>query len=192
MRLVSMFLLVFFVIGMMACGSKPPPPPEPADVWLPEWWDPPQDPNYLFATATKTSRDMGLATSKAATDGRNDIAKQMEVRIQSLTKSFNEEIGLDEDAELLSQYTEAVKEVVSQTMVGSKVTKKEIKKEGNMYRAYVLVELPIGEANAALMQKIKANNNMYTRFRASQAFEDLDKEVEKYEQFKKEQGGMGY
>ena len=108
MKLVWIILLTVFVVGLVACGSNPPPPKEPADVWLPDWWNPPEDPNYLFATATKTSRDMGLAINKATTEARNEIAKQMELRIQGLTKSFNEEVGLDEDAELLSQYFKGI------------------------------------------------------------------------------------
>ncbi len=34
--------------------------------------------------------------------------------------------------------------------------------------------------------EIKNNKDLYTRFRASAAFKELDTEVEKYEQFKKE------
>jgi hypothetical protein len=37
------------------------------------------------------------------------------------------------------------------------------------------------------MQQIKKNNEMYTRFRSSQAFKDLDSEVQKYEEWKKAQ-----
>jgi len=43
------------------------------------------------------------------------------------------------------------------------------------------VELPIGAASQALMQRVRANEQMYTRFRASQAFDELQKEVERYE-----------
>jgi hypothetical protein len=37
------------------------------------------------------------------------------------------------------------------------------------------------------MQQIKSNNQMYTRFRASQAFKELQEEVDKYEKYKQEQ-----
>jgi len=55
------------------------------------------------------------------------------------------------------------------------------------FRAYALMELPIGVMNSALVDKVKENQNMYTRFRASQAFQELEEESQKYEQFKKEQ-----
>ena len=42
--------------------------------------------------------------------------------------------------------------------------------------------LPIGEANKALMDRIKANKRLYTEFRATKAFEELDEEIKKYEE----------
>jgi len=37
------------------------------------------------------------------------------------------------------------------------------------------------------MQQIKNNEQMFTRFRASKAFEEMDKEVKDYEEAKKKQ-----
>ncbi|HQT92587.1 MAG TPA: hypothetical protein PL001_11240, partial [Candidatus Kryptobacter bacterium] len=51
----------------------------------------------------------------------------------------------------------------------------------------VLVEYPIGAANEALMQQIKNNNQMYTRYRASQTFKELQDEVDKYDKYKQQQ-----
>jgi len=39
-----------------------------------------------------------------------------------------------------------------------------------------------------LMEKIKVNEGMCTRFRMSQAFKEMSMEVRKCEQYKKEQG----
>ena len=47
------------------------------------------------------------------------------------------------------------------------------------------MELPIGAANAEMLAKIKENERMYTRYRASEAFKELEEEVEKYEKIKK-------
>ena len=48
-----------------------------------------------------------------------------------------------------------------------------------------LMELDKGAAKQALMDKVKADANLYTRFRASQAFTDLDAEIKKIEDAKK-------
>ncbi len=41
------------------------------------------------------------------------------------------------------------------------------------------MSLPIGEANKALMEQIRANRRLYTEFKASKAFQELDAELEK-------------
>lgn len=192
MKSISILVLIFFLAVMMGCGgSKPPVPgtPEATVESIPDWYaNPPQDPNYLYAPATAMSQDMQLAIDKAKQQARADLASQLEVKVQGLTKKFEEEVGVNQDAELLSQFTQVSKSVVSNVLNGTRLSKNDIVIESGIYRAYVLMELPLGAANQALMQQIKDNQNMYTRFRATQAFDELEKDVEKYEEFKKEQG----
>ena len=155
---------------------------------IPDWYtNVPQDPNYLFAANSQTSQDMQLATDKATEAARADVARQLQVKIEGLQKRFNQETGTGNDAQLLQMFTQAEKTVVDETLTGSKVKNQKIVRDGNLWRSYVLVEYPIGAANEALMQQIKNNNQMYTRFRASQTFKELQDEVDKYEKYKQEQ-----
>lgn len=152
---------------------------------IPKWYkQPPQDPNHLRAAYTATSQDMQLAVDKAVTGARTEIGRQVEVKIQGLQKKFEEEVGGGANAELLQQFTSTSKTIVSTVLSGSRVEKQEQFQDGQMWRAYVLVQYPLGAANEALMQSIKSNEALYTRFRSSQAFKDLDDEVKKYEDFK--------
>jgi hypothetical protein len=155
---------------------------------IPDWYvNVPQDPNYLFAANTQTSQDMQLAIDKATEAGRADIGRQMQVKIEGLQKRFSEETGTGNDAQLLQMFTQAEKTVVSTSLEGSRVKQQKIVKDGGLWRAYVLVEYPIGAANEALMQQIKNNNQMYTRYRASQTFKELQDEVDKYDKYKQQQ-----
>lgn len=187
----SAILLGMFAIFMIGCGGGGPETTEEKQLsTLPDWYvNVPQDPNFLFSAATATSRDMQLAVDKAKQQARLDVASQLDVKIKGLTKKFDEEVGLNEDSELLASFTQASKSVVSTTLQGSRVDKQEILTEGSLFRAYVLMQLPWGDARAEMLSKIKNTQNLYTRFRASQAFNELDKEVEEYENWKKEQGG---
>ena len=174
---VSSFLLLF-----VACGPKTTNlAPEPSKkVSAPDWYlNPPEDPSYLYATSSMTSRDMQLAVQKAETQARTDLAQQMQSNISNLNKQFQEEVGLGEDSEMLQQFTSVTKSVTQQTLNGSRTDRKELVEEKGIYRAYVLMSLPIGTANQQLMEKIRANENLYTRFRSTQAFEELDEEIEK-------------
>jgi len=152
---------------------------------VPEWYlNPPNDPNYLFGKATSQSKDMQLAIDKAALDGRADIGRQVELKLQGLQKKFDEEVGVGENSTLLQQFTQATKSVMSTVLSGSQIIKNPIFEEDGLYKAYVLVQYPVGAANEAFMDQIKKREELYTRFRSSQAFDELEKEVQKYEEWK--------
>ncbi len=191
MKKMILLLLPLFGAFMIGCGgSKSLQSADTGDV--PDWYmNVPQDPNYLFAANTQTSQDMQLAVDKSTEAARADIGRQLQVKIEGLQKRFSEETGSGNDAQLLQMFTQAEKTVVSTTLQGSRVKSQKIVRDGQLWRAYVLVEYPVGAANEALMQQIKNNNQMYTRYRASQAFKDLQGEVDKYEKYKQEQEQQG-
>lgn len=189
------FAIFFIVLAIIwGCGSTKkqltPNPTEQTLKKIPEWYtNVPKDPNYLFASASATSLDLDFATRKAAQIARAEIARQLETKLEGMVKGFTEEVGTGENAEFLTQFTEVSKTVTSRVLNGSQIVKQEIQQDGQIYRAYVLMQMPIGEANAAFLEQLKKQQNLYTRFRASQAFKELEEEVRKYEQFKKEQAG---
>jgi hypothetical protein len=182
--------LLFVAAGILAagCGGGPSTMTSADTGDIPAWYaHVPTDSNYIYAVNTATSQDMQLAYDKATTAARAELGRQVEVKVSALQKRFEEETGVAQDAQLMQQFTQATKTVVSTTMSGTQVKDKSYVKDGNIYRAYVLVEYPLGAANAALLQAIKQNELMYTRFRASQAYKDLDQEAKKYEDQKKEE-----
>lgn len=187
MRNVLLVSVLFIAVVILGCGG--PKSLQSADECeVPDWYrNVPFDPNYLFAANTATSQDLQLAVDKAATGGRTEIGRQVEVRIQGLQKKFDEETGVSQDAQLLQMFTSASKTVVSTSLSGSRIKYQKQCKDGDIWRAYVLVEYPIGAANQQLMQQIKSQEQLYTRFRATQTFKELDDEVNKYEEWKKQQ-----
>ncbi|MGC8596214.1 MAG: LPP20 family lipoprotein [Candidatus Kryptoniota bacterium] len=186
-KLVGYVIAAFLSVILVGCGgSQSLQSAGTGDI--PEWYtNVPQDPNFLYAANSQASQDMQMAVDKATAAARADIGRQLELKIQGLQKRFVEETGTGNDAQILQMFTQAEKTVVSTTLNGSRVKNQKSVRDGNLWRAYVLVEYPIGAANSALMQQIKNNNQMYTRFRASQAFKELQDEVDKYEKFKQEQ-----
>jgi hypothetical protein len=194
MKWLRIALALALVVGVISCGgSKKMKTPEGVKMKVPEWYvSPPRDDNRLIGVASATSLDLQTAVDKAKQDGRAEIARQVDIRITGMSKRFIEETGLNDDAELLGMFTQVSKSVVSDSLTGSRIAKQEMKRYRDGYRAYVMMEMPIGEANARFVEKIRAQERLYTRFRASEAFEELDQMVDEYEQWKKEQAtGMG-
>lgn len=190
-RILSVLFILCLALTVFNCGGSKQGLSDADEGDVPDWFtNTPQDPNYLFAATTASSRDLQIAIDKAVQAARVEIGRQTDVRIQGIQKRFDEEVGIGDDAELLQSFTAASKTVVSTSLAGSRISKQKQSKDGNLWRAYVLVEYPIGAANEALMQAIKKSQQMYTRFRATEAFKDLDAEVAKYEEFKKKQQNM--
>ncbi|MCC5934483.1 MAG: LPP20 family lipoprotein [Balneolales bacterium] len=172
-----LFLTLLLIAG--ACGSSKNS--SISNVNVPSWYlNQPVDENYFFGVGSSTSRDMSLAISKSTMEGRAQIAQSIETKMSGMQRRFQEEVGLGENSELLDQFTSAYKAVVDETLVGSRARQQEVIREGGIYRAFVLVEMPIGAASEAMMQRLRENENLYTRFRATEAFRDLERELEEY------------
>ena len=146
-------------------------------------FDLPNDPDYLYATGTAESQALQIAIDKATMNARAEIGRMLELKLNGLQKSFAEEVGTN-DTELNQFFSQTTKTIVSTQLVGSKIRESKYKEKDGTYQSVVVVEYPIGAANAALVEQIKKNENMYTRFLASESFKELESEVEKYEKLK--------
>ena len=192
MRFTKVVLVLMVAVILIGCGASKQQvgvtskaTQESMEV-IPSWYlNPPEDPNYIITTGTATSRDLQLARDKASDAARMDIAKTIETKFKGLSKRFQEEVGTGEEAQYLDQFTQATKAVVSTVLSGAIIDKTEVKNEAGTFRVYVLMKMPIGASSQALMNKLKQQEQLYTRFRASETFKDLEAETEKFEQFKK-------
>ena len=168
---------------MTGCGGSEPVSDQDS---VPDWYtETPDDPNHVFSSQSAMSQRMQVAVDKATTSARGDVASKLETQVEGMSKSFTEEIGDD----MRQQFVETQKTVTSRVLRGTNVSQKEIlQKDNGTYQAFVLMEMPIGKAAKEMMSKIKQNDEMYTRFRSSQAFKEMQKAVEEYEQ--EQQQGM--
>jgi hypothetical protein len=138
----------------------------------------PGDINMLSAEATGTSRDYQMAIDKAKMDARLEMTQQLNAYVQALIKKFDEEVGITEDSEFLGLYSKTSKIVVDQSLVGSHVKEKKVKQDGEIYRAAVVMEAPLGEARKRLLEQVKASDALYQRFSNSSSFKELEGEIE--------------
>ena len=133
----------------------------------------------MAAVGLGESRNTQLAITKAKVEARKNLAQLVTVKIENLEKAFVEEVGEASGSEMNELFSSATKQITSQTLQGT--TPKEQKYEVNdgITTAYVLMVL-----NPEVLHDSLKNNNkkhLYERFRASQAFEELDREMKEYE-----------
>lgn len=140
-----------------------------------------QDSARLVAKATAVSSDLQTALDIAKSEARADLLLQVETRTTAITKRFREQSGAARDATLLSQFTAVSKDVAAQTLRGVQLRRHEVQGEGTVYRAYVLLEVPTGEAARQLLDRVRQDDQLRTELRADKAFEELTREVQRYE-----------
>ena len=144
----------------------------------------------LAAVGIGTSQTVALALDKAKTRGRTELAHIIETKVDSLKKDFSEEIGESKGAEYNALFSAACKSVAHQILRGS--VPKDLKYEtGNgTTTAWALMVQDPKIIQDAFNEQKNSQAALYTRFRASQAFKELDDEVKKFDDFKnKDMGG---
>jgi hypothetical protein len=142
---------------------------------VPDWYvNPPRDEKFLIASGSATSSDMQLALTKAQTVARATLAEEMQVTYKVLSKQFAEEVGRDDSNRLLDQFTRTVEAVVNANLVNTALRQQYLEQEPPGYRAFVLVSVSRDDIAARLLKELKANEALYTRLRATQAFKDLE------------------
>lgn len=136
------------------------------------------------------SKDRQLAVSKAAQQARTELSLQVENKLEILGKQFIDEVGSSAQADLRAMYTQTSKQIASQMLRGSVPYRQEVMKhkETGVYRAWVLYKLSLDDAFLAHLNAIKQNDQAYTMFRQVEAFREHEKQMEKFEQYKEEQG----
>ena len=127
-----------------------------------------------------------IAKEKAKVNGQKNLAQIFENKVQNLTKSFIEELGEDTDVEINEAFSSATKSITSKVLNGviSKKTQYvQEKVDGKIvYSCYVLMAIEPGTVNQSLMDEMQVKNKKtYERFRASQAFDEMDDAMKDYE-----------
>jgi len=127
------------------------------------------------------SRNTQLAITKAKVEARKNLAQLVQVKIENLEKAFIEEIGEASGSEINELFSSATKQITSQTLQGTVPKIQKYETDDGVTTAYILMVL-----NPDIIHDSLKNNNaakhLYERFRASKAFEELDKEIKEFDE----------
>jgi hypothetical protein len=142
----------------------------------------------LAAVGVGMSSSIQLALEKAKTRGRAELAQIVEAKVETMRKSFTEEVGESKVTDYDAMFTSVSKVVASQVLRGTVARDLRYDMQGGKITAWALmVQNPKVLADVFEAQ-LNAQKSLLTRFRSSKAFQDLDKEVKAFEAYKKEQG----
>jgi len=146
----------------------------------PEWFtDLPSSDSAVYSSGTATSRDFQLAIDMAVLNAKRVLADRVDGKLNSMTKEYTTRVGDVDSGSLVSEIERATKNVITSTNVaGYRVKQSVVHRDGRRFRAYVLLEYPMGEANKMMARKLGKQRQKQAHRRGKKAFKELDREIE--------------
>lgn len=93
------------------------------------------------------SRDISMANEKAKLDAERKLSNFVAGQVKTMTRQYKVDGG-NADQNLYAEKTEIVAQKVSKSSIaGAQRVSIKVYQEGNLFRVYVLMKFPLGEAN---------------------------------------------
>ena len=143
---------------------------------MPKWYtDIPKKDDAVYAVGTSETPDLQLAVDIAVLSAKTTLADRVDSRLRSQMKLFKSKLGTtDFDSSVQTEFEQVTRNIIADADVaGYTIKESKIVPNGTQYRAYVLLEYKNDEAN-----RLSANENLYSKLRATVAFKELDTAVE--------------
>lgn len=183
-----MFKIIFAAtvsVLLVACGTSDPyekranaererqdRAAERAVSQAPKWMDKlPESKDAVYANGTAISRDMSMADMKAKTIALSHVCMAAGGEVDKSSKIF-----MVDNESASSEHSEvAIRSMCRRVDVsGAEVVEVKRIAENGRIRTYMLVSLPIGEANAIQKRKDQIRANEAAKVRSQEAFKELD------------------
>jgi len=175
MMLVLLVAVIFAIVG---CSGGKSGGGAPKAVFQPDWFGLQGDPDYVFTYGQSEKVSQSAAESAAYANAMQEAAQYVEAHVQSMVKNYIEEAGV-EDPQVLALTSSVSRVVANAKFTGTQITQRQTyTMENNRYKAFVRVSIPKNEVNRNLRNQIKNEEALYNQFKASQAFNELDRVIE--------------
>jgi hypothetical protein len=186
---ISGLLAVAVCIGFSGCKSPPKMDSDKSMFdYMQEEVSKISEKGGMASVGIAESSNTQLAIAKAKVEARKNLAQLVQVKVENLEKAFIEEVGEASGSEMNQLFSSATKQITAQTLQGTVPKMQKYETSEGVTTAYVLMVL-----NPDIIHASLKNNNakhLYERFRASKAFEELDKEIKEFEEAER-QGLLG-
>ena len=148
---------------------------------IPEWFKQmPTDTDNIFSAGTSVTPDMQFSIDAAVLNAKVILADRINSRLRSQIKQFRAKVGDgDLDATVMTELEKAVKNITANTDVsGYHIANMEVVPHGTQYRAYVLLEYSDAEARKILSNRVRKDQMLMDKIRATRAWRELDETAE--------------
>ena len=186
LKLLSLSSVVF----LAACSSTPVETTSVGDI--PSWiLNPLVEDGIAVSECVLFSGNMSIDKQQAIANARTALAQRIETRVSAMDKSYRDKVEVASGVESGSTFSSVSKQVTQQTLVGSSPIKTDITRIAGKDNLCVLVAIG-QESTKDIFEKLvdeaqrpmtaKQKDVLYAEFKAHRAEEQLDKELEKFQQ----------
>lgn len=127
------------------------------------------------------SAGMNFAKTEATGNGRDDLARQIQVNVSNMLKNFTQTTGVGDQQTVDKVVANVSKQLAKQDLSGSKVSKQWISKSGTLY-VLVVMQDP-SKVTAAVKDAVKTSfkndQALWQQFQAKKAQDELDASLDK-------------
>ena len=188
--------VVFVLLG--GCANKQPievssvtyeiQKVETAVSQIPKWYlEIPKDKENVYSTGTATAPDLQLAVDIATMNAKTTLADRINGRLDAMIKTFIAKVGQDDlDSEVITEVEKVSKNLIAEVDVAGYVpTTVKVYPSGTQFRAFVLLTYSEKEARKVIVNRMRKNRLAYSKLKATDAWKELEDEVEKSKQDEK-------
>ena len=155
---------------------------------IPKWYlEIPKDKENVYSTGTATAPDLQLAVDIATMNAKTTLADRINGRLDAMIKTFIAKVGQDDlDSEVLTEVEKVSKNLIAEVDVAGYVpTTVKVYPSGTQFRAFVLLTYSEKEARKVIVNRMRKNRLAYSKLKATDAWKELEDEVEKSKQDEK-------
>ena len=158
----------------------PPPhpyalPQAPARVVTPapSWYAkmPEDTADMMFSVGTATSTDEQMAYDKARMAAERKLIESLNSKIQTQTKSYRADRG----EATIENYEQVTRKNANGELIGARRVDSQATFDGRVYKVYVLLRLPLGQANTLQRERDQQRLNREAELRSQRAHQDLER-----------------
>ena len=125
----------------------------------------------VYGAGTATSSDEQMAYDKARTFAERKLVEEAYAVITTQTKSYRNDNG----GNMQERFETFTRKNAQGQIVGVQTVTSQSMFDGKKYKVYVLIKLPLGDANAREQAQIKAKNNKEAEYRARASEKSMDR-----------------
>ncbi|NLK50704.1 MAG: hypothetical protein GX294_08660 [Candidatus Cloacimonetes bacterium] len=181
-QVLFVLLAILLLVAFSACGKNKTRVShvEGEVIHFPSWWNTQKDDAYVCTYGIGTNVKLSTSIDTAKNSALFEAAQYVETEVMGMLKTYEEEAGVF-DPQLLALTQKVIKTVSNATFSGvinGQMESRQVTEYGGpRVTTYLQLKIPKTEVKKQLYNNIRNEEALYNQFKASMAFDELERTV---------------